>query len=416
MRIVHFLFVLLICLPYQLIGQVKRCSTDEYLQIRLLENPSLKEKIEQLNQLYQEFRQGVLTERRSPPAIITIPVVVHVVHKTAVQNISDQQIISQIEVLNQDFRRQNADAVNTRSIFLGVAADTEIQFCLATVDPNGSSTTGITRTLTTVNRFNLDNAVKRTVDGGIDPWPREDYLNLYVCNLHPSVLGYASFPGDLPEDEGVVIHHQYFGNTGTVVSPFNKGRTTTHEVGHWLGLFHTWGDGLADGCLVDDLMDDTPLSEHEHYNCPQNSPNTCIEPVDDLPDMFENYMEYVNDNCMNVFTQDQKFKMQTVMISFRLALQSSTACQPIGIDDPKEFSRHLELFPVPTMETLNITWNLADFDNWTGRILDINGAIIQQFNLIPKMELDISGLPSGMYFVALENGSDWAFRKFSILK
>ena len=177
-------------------------------------------------------------------SIITIPVVVHVVYNTNAENISDAQIFSQMDVLNADFRRTNSDASNTPSVWQNIAADCEIDFCLATIDPNGNPTTGITRTNTNQTSFSIssDN-VKYSSAGGIDPWPQDDYLNIWVCDLGGGLLGYATPPSSWtnPED-GVVIGYRYFGTTGVVQAPYNKGRTATHEVGHWLNLDHIWGD------------------------------------------------------------------------------------------------------------------------------------------------------------------------------
>src|SRR5215207_1439679 len=174
--------------------------------------------------------------------ITVIPVVVHVVSKTSAQNISDAQIQSQIDVLNRDFRQTNPDAASIPSAFGGLVADARIEFELATADPNGNATNGITRTTTTADSFVDDDGVKAAATGGADAWATDKYLNIWVCQLGNNLLGYAQFPGGPANTDGVVILHSAFGTTATASAPFDLGRTTTHEVGHWLNLFHIWGD------------------------------------------------------------------------------------------------------------------------------------------------------------------------------
>lgn len=189
------------------------------------------------------------TLRGSLQSTIYIPVVVHIVYNHHTQNISDAQVYSQIQVLNEDFRRLNADKVNTPNAFASLAGDANIQFVLATKDLYGNNTTGITRTFTSQNKFYQNDNVKFTVKGGKNGWSPYRYLNIWVCNLFDSndneLLGYAQFPSELywsPETDGVVINYKYFGRNGSAVSPYDKGRTATHEIGHWLNLRHIWGD------------------------------------------------------------------------------------------------------------------------------------------------------------------------------
>jgi hypothetical protein len=254
------------------------------------------------------------------------------VYNGSAQNISAVQINSQIAVLNDDFRRLNADAANTPNDFIGVAADVEIQFCLASVDPSGNPTTGITRTSTTVSSFGTNDAVKSSSTGGVNAWPSSSYLNIWVCNIGGGILGYAQFPGGPASTDGVVCGYQYFGTTGTAQAPFDLGRTATHEVGHWLNLRHIWGDG---GCSFDDYVNDTPLAGGPNYTgtpCTYPGPNSCggkgRKNNNDLPDMFQNYMDYSDDGCMNLFTNGQKNRMRALFDvgGARASLLNSFAC------------------------------------------------------------------------------------------
>lgn len=256
-------------------------------------------------------------ESNRSSVVVTIPVVFHIVYSNATQNISDAQILSQLEILNDDFRRLNSDADNTWS----QAADTEIEFCLASQDPSGNPTDGILRIPTTVSSFGTTDNVKFTSSGGSDAWPRGDYLNFWVCNIGGGILGYAQFPGGAAATDGVVCGYQYVGNIGTATAPFNLGRTATHEVGHWLNLYHIWGDG---NCNVDDQVTDTPNSDNPNYGCATGHVSCSTT------DMVENYMDYSDDACMNLFTQGQKTRMQALLAptGFRGSLANSPGCTP----------------------------------------------------------------------------------------
>ncbi|HHS95738.1 MAG TPA: zinc metalloprotease, partial [Phaeodactylibacter sp.] len=262
----------------------------QYLEQQILNNPKQALKMQQVENATREFlSQG---DARVVDGIITIPVVVHVVWNTAAENISDEQIQSQITILTEDFRRLNSDANNNWP----QAADAEIEFCLAGSDPNGNTTNGITRTQTSVTSFSTNDNVKFDATGGKDAWPSSQYLNFWVCDLGGGLLGYAQFPGGPANTDGIVCDYQYVGNIGTATPPYHLGRTATHEVGHWLNLRHIWGDG---GCGVDDLVADTPVSDAPNFSCPTGHVSC------GSTDMIENYMDYTHDDCMNLLTLGQ---------------------------------------------------------------------------------------------------------------
>lgn len=291
----------------------RNCSSMDVLDRQILESPKLQDKMQRIENATTAYLKKNRTQRVN--GIVTIPVVVHVVYNGSTENISTAQINSQIQILNDDFRRMNSDADNTWS----QAADSEFEFCLASVDPNGNATSGITRTSTTRTSFGTNDQVKSSSSGGVNAWPASDYLNIWVCDIGGGILGYAQFPGGSPATDGVVNDYRYFGNTGTATAPFDLGRTLTHEVGHYLNLRHIWGDG---GCSVDDFVSDTPVSDASNGGC--NEGHISCGTVD----MVQNYMDYSNDACMNLFTTGQKARMRALFDpgGARVSLLSSGAC------------------------------------------------------------------------------------------
>ncbi|MDA0912927.1 MAG: M43 family zinc metalloprotease [Bacteroidetes bacterium] len=295
----------------QLSAQTRTCHTMGNLDRLLQSHPQMQEQMDQIEDFTRDF---VNTPQLRGEQTVTIPVVVNVVYKTSAQNISDAQIMSQIEVLNEDFRRLNADADNTWSD----ATDPNIEFCLASVDPDGNPTTGIRRKQTNKPSFSANDQVK-TNGQGLAPWDAGSYLNIWVCNLGSGLLGYAQFPGGPAETDGVVIDYAYFGTEGTASAPFDLGRTATHEVGHYLNLRHIWGDGP---CSADDFVSDTPSSDGPNYGCALGHVSC------GSVDMVQNYMDYSDDACMNLFTVGQSLRMDALFApgGARASLLTSGGC------------------------------------------------------------------------------------------
>jgi hypothetical protein len=268
----------------------------------------------EIETLAQAYETGAREAAR--PGVTRIPVVAHVVWNTTQQNISDAQIQSQIDVLNQDFRMTNPDIAQVPAIWQSVTADARVEFFLATTDPNGNRTNGITRTQSRIASFSqIGNPIKSAATGGADAWPADSYLNIWVAPavFHPIVgplLGYAQFPGGPAETDGVVILHEGFGTNGTAVAPFDRGRTATHEIGHWLNLFHIWGDD-GTGCNGTDEVGDTPNAAGPNRTCPSFPSVSCSNGPNG--DMFMNYMDYTNDACMFMFTIGQIARVQATL-------------------------------------------------------------------------------------------------------
>lgn len=253
--------------------------------------------------------------------VITIPVHVIIVHPPGEaigtgSNLSVARIQSQVDVLTEDFRRLNSDAGNTPAQF--AAADTEIEFCLAVIDENGNPTDGITRYATNQNMNSNENAIKSATG-----WDRDEYLNMWSAPNLGGLLGWAYLPSTtgLPNStlDGIVVATGSFGGPGEATNaPYHLGRTATHEVGHYLGLRHIW---RSNGCGADDGFADTPLQDDENFGCPNHPSTSCSN----SGDMFMNYMDYVNDNCMNAFTADQGDYMQLILNTSRSSLLGSAA-------------------------------------------------------------------------------------------
>jgi len=338
------IFALLFAIPFfitPLKGQEKCGFIDRQ------QNESTEQFEEWLNKKISKNKKNThntLLQSRTEGVIITIPVVVHVVHNgepigTGL-NIPDAQIISQIDVLNEDFRRTNADKINTPTVFAPVAADIEVEFVLAKQTPNGLPTNGIVRLQGTKDTWLITDVNDENELKAHSYWPAEDYLNIWVTQLSAGIIGYSSYPvsdllgleGTINDRliDGVVVDFEAFGSVmkyplAVLKSKYNLGRTTSHEIGHFLGLRHIWGDG---NCSIDDYCLDTPLASTNNNglnNCTFPGPNSCDEGVGDLPDMFQNFMDYTDDVCMNLFTLDQKNRMQIVLANSprRLSLTTS---------------------------------------------------------------------------------------------
>ncbi|MGX8908915.1 zinc metalloprotease [Streptomyces netropsis] len=284
------------------------CGTMEAHRRLLSENPAYaaaRTAVE--NRAFGYERGG---ERAARVGVTRIPVVVHVVHHTDEENVDAAQIAGQLDVLNQDFRKLNPDVARVPGVWQPLTADCCVEFRLATHDPAGRPTSGITRTRTGTASFGTDDAVKFAARGGHDAWPADRYLNMWVCPLGGGLLGYAQFPGGPAATDGVVITHTGFGTTGTATAPFDLGRTATHEVGHWLNLFHIWGDD-GTGCGGSDQVADTPNQGGPNTGRPTFPHVTCNNGPNG--DMFMNYMDYTDDAAMFMFTRGQKARMDATL-------------------------------------------------------------------------------------------------------
>jgi hypothetical protein len=278
----------------------RMCASMEVLETQLAADPTLRARMESIE---SHTARAIASGRLNAQGKIEIPVVVNVIYKTSAENISDAQIQSQIDVLNEDFNATNADVAQTPALFAGTIADMDLQFVLV----------GVNRKSSTKKSWGTNDDMKKASRGGIDPTNPTEYLNMWVVNKMVSqgstILGYAQFPGGSPATDGVVIGYNFFGRVGTLSAPFDKGRTATHEVGHWLNLRHIWGDATCGN----DLVSDTPSHNSSNFGCPSFPHySTCSgTPVE----MTMNYMDYTDDACMYMFSAGQKQRASAIFVA-----------------------------------------------------------------------------------------------------
>ena len=361
---------------------------------------------------------------------LVIPVVVHVVWNAPEENLSQELIEAQIATLNADFNRENADTANLRPIFQSVAGDAQIRFELVTIE----------RVQTTAT-FDLDvlggsllPEVKSTALGGSDAWDPEHYLNLWICKIQPiaigpivlgQILGFAFPPADLdnwppgssapdPGEDGVVIDFRAIGPNnpnpieipGGVGNLIVEGRTATHEVGHYLGLRHIWGDGGTFGpndCAQSDGVDDTPFADSQsNFDC-DTTRNTCTQVEAyfgaDVPDLIENFMDYASEDCMNMFTAGQVNIMRNVLTGPRSGLLETTS-----IAHPEPEADVAQLIPNPAASSTTLVLAKPLDTARQLHVLDAYGRVVftmpvqagQQQILMP-----VTNLPNGIYALRL---------------
>ena len=419
----------------------KKCGITPLMKYEMRTNSQYRNIIENyFNGLEEWTRSNPISKN----TVITIPVVVHVVHKQSHNlgigtNIPQNQIDDAIKILNEDYRKSNSEFPNPpRSTFIQYAGDCQLEFCLATTDENGNTTSGVTRTSTAKTSFDADdntdsNAMKRTATGGKDGWDPLKYLNIWVVNLMNSqggqTLGYSFLPGLQSQSwtawkDGLVVDYAYFGTVGNAAnSSQNDGRTPTHEIGHYLGLKHTFCEQVdAQGnpiCCDNDntsnggYVDDTPATEDIYWGNvnagTQN--NTCDDTqylnafTSDVLDMDENYMSYAFTTWM--FSNKQINVMDYTMNAStgqggRAALKTSNGCMISGINDILH-ENLVSVYPNPTDRKINFKFAMN---------IKVNSIIIQNVlgEQVVKAEniqndifsMDLSTLPKGIYFATLD--------------
>jgi hypothetical protein len=398
------------------------CGNDMLMDMWRTHHPDF---VSAIDETYLEALQ-TQAQVRGP---LTVNVVVHVVWKNEAENLSDELIHEQIAILNEDFNRQNADTANLRALFQPVAGSADIHFQLAAIE-RVQTTEDFTVSL-------LGNDIlpklKYTAQGGSNAWDTEKYLNIWVCRIRPltlfgielgQILGFAFPPAGLtnwpagsnaptPADDGVVVDFRVWGrsNPNPIKVPGSDedlevvGRTPTHEVGHYLGLRHIWGDGGLFGpndCMQSDGIEDTPFaSSQSDFDCDPTR-NTCqvIDPFYgmDMPDLIENYMDYSAETCMNMFTKGQVTHMRNVLMGPRSGLLAGSTSTRIEAETPG-----WHLFPNPAATETFLRWVQAPESPVQLRLYNSEGRVVFS-QVLPAGQhlfaLDTASLPRGFYVVS----------------
>lgn len=397
-----------------------------------------------LNQSYEAWiqkeieKQNQFAHAKKTTTLYTIPIVFHILYTNQAvgssYNLSQAQINSQITILNQDFRKTNTDFNTwaTQSAFVSAAADCEIEFCAARVNPDGNAMLepGINRIKCSDKGFTNPPHSDVYIDGTIKPntiWDPTKYFNIWVVYMNDGTLGYAQFPdvpngtptigdisgwGSSANTDGVVIDYRYIGNMGTAQSPFNKGRTTVHEVGHWLGLRHINGDSNCGN----DYCADTPAQSSLTNSCPSVTGNTlaanCGTASPNPPGrMYQNYMDYSEDRCLVMFTANQKARMQACMANCerRITLNASNVCTVTNL---KEELLHFstEIFPNPSSGEVYVTYNSNSNSEFQLSIVNAIGQEVYFSTHNPSknsnVKIDMNTVPKGIYFITITSSSN----------
>ncbi len=405
----RILLLLMVLSSVVAFGQ-RTCLTTEKMNQLIQADEKFAEHHRQIMNHIQTAKSGNDFSARNPNVVITIPVVFHVLYKNATQNISDAQIQSQLDVLNADYRKLNTDFSSVvPAYFQTFASDMEIVFCKANKTPAGVATTGIERKLVSSSFVFGDNYYQSS---GLVAWDPTKYLNVWIGILdgqYDGILGWAYLPSAAGQPfDGLVCDYRYFGTMGTATAPYNKGRTCTHEIGHYFGLEHPWGDdNSACGSTANsDGVADTPATNNPYYGCPSYPNNTNACSASTNGSMFMNYMDYPNDACMAMFSNGQKTIVQNTMNGVRASLKTSAAtnCATLSVDDIEKFEA-INVYPNPITNQFFIASPYIEIDEV--EIYNIHGSIVKTANLSGVNKVDVSELSTGTYYLRIYSKNEF---------
>lgn len=385
------LFIILSLFLPSLVRAQLHCAGADYEQRQKQSNPTLTD---QLIQIETSIREGVEQGQwqRTQEGTLVIPVVFHNLYHLPSEKITSEQVQAQLKTLNDCFRMRNADTVNTRAVFKSFAADCEIEFRLAISDPRRRATTGIIRTYTPIQSWKMGDDMKFSEKMGADGWDSKHYLNIWVCRME-RFAGYSSVLGTDAKLDGIVLD---LGAVG------GGQKTLVHEVGHWLGLKHLWGDAHCG----DDGVSDTPKQASYTMGCPSTVRITCGN--NPTGDMYNNYMDFTNDACMTMFTEGQKRRMRSLLAAggLRSSLMSSAGLKlpliaeiPVAQEDPTWLEPKLFPNPAQTFVQLDLSYDRR----WVGqsfRIIDLQGRTRIQGTFTSVIQrLELGNLEKGYYLL-----------------
>ncbi len=393
-----------ILFPALTIAQHASCGHQLTYDYYIKQDRALLEKRELINEFTGMYVSEYTT--KSQGSIKTITVAVHVLYQDSIDNISDEQIFSGLDVLNEDFRLLNDDFVETPVEFQSIAADCEIEFCLATLDEYGFPTSGITRTQIP-DSFDILSSYFSDKAGGKNPWDNLRYLNMWIINLTTlgeGIGGFAQPPSAVGQSfDGVVVDYRYWGRIERANNPpFHLGRTATHEVGHYLNLEHPWG--LEYGCYYDDFVDDTPDQYGPVFGCPVVPVyDACTTFGDGL--VFTNHMDYTYEDCSTMFTHGQKERMLATLAGPRSLLIEEGNCEQISSQAIMEKTSNIQIFPNPATNYLHIQFLSNQYANCSIKLLDMCGRQMVDQKIASNKQVKVA-LPeemSGIYLMILED-------------
>lgn len=415
-------------------AQIKHCLTHELMVQKEAQSPGY---LNRVNACFENAKQLAAANRSSRSASDTIyhvQVVFHVVYTSPAENIPDSVIFNQIEVLNRDYRRKNWDTVQTREVFQPFAADAGIEFHLATVDPDGNPTNGITRTAGNPAipflGFNPQSDEIKDAANGKACWPTDRYLNIWVGNIFFGiVLGYAFPPDNAPNwppasgadsaHQGVVLHYAAVGSnfSAPIDSTVAGGRSAVHEIGHYFGLRHIWGDST--GCTTDDGISDTPLASDQSQQTCDTTINSCVDSPVDYPDMIEDYMDYSDDRCLNMFTKEQVGVMRAMLQTSRAGIATITIdTVATRIRNLNEFEA-VELYPNPSKGVFNLSVKLKTGMTYNYEILNALGERIiskTEVTSSAKEQINLASYSAGIYFAKISSKENVVVKRLELVK
>jgi hypothetical protein len=408
--------LLLTCIGVQALAQ-KRCSNEQYIKQQLEVDPALKNSMDQVEVFTQSrISSANETQQRIQPLadIIKIPVVFHILYHTPDQNMPMEAIDRLMNALNRDFNKRNFDTINIPPAFRSLATSMGFEFRLATQDPQGASTTGVIKKYTPIKYWMSDDKMKFNTTYGDDAWDSKSYLNIWLCNMQ-DVLGYSTLPGMDPKKDGVVLSLDDVTNARGTSPHLNDFRTMVHEVGHWLNLYHLWGDGYCG----DDKVDDTPKQSTYTPGCPSGTRISCV--TNNTGDMYMNFMDFTDDICMHMFTKGQTKRARALFEPGgpRRSILNSKGLNKSeipGVENPDFYPKwlHAHIYPNPATSSINVYF---DYDErWIGKelkIMDMTGRLVLNVVVNSRIQrIDLSSLKSGVYFIYAKREEDILKAKF----